>query len=307
MAPTWLTVIAWIYISLCFICAGVIAYDIVVRGRRQPMGVMNFVFPITALYFGPFALWLYWRWARTPAPVARGPARNGSGPARSTAAMPELVLAGPGHEMSPSRHRHAQGPMAAADPSNGGPASQPAEPERPYWATMAIEVSHCGSGCTLGDLISEWLIFAFAITVAGSTLLAEYVGDYVLAVTFGIAFQYFAIAPMRGLGLRDGLKAATKADVISLTFFEIGLFAWMALMAFVFFPRTESPDAELDRVLVDDATRHDHRLLQLLARERMARKARDQGANVSAEAISEGAAARLTRPDRGRGRGRYRV
>ena len=101
---------------------------------------------------------------------------------------------------------------------------------------MAIEVSHCGSGCTLGDLISEWLIFAFAITVAGSTLLAEYVGDYVLAVTFGIAFQYFAIAPMRGLGLRDGLKAATKADVISLTFFEIGLFAWMALMAFVFFP-----------------------------------------------------------------------
>ena len=102
MAPTWLTVVAWIYISLCFICAGVIAYDIVVRGRRQPMGVMNFVFPITALYFGPFALWLYWRWARTPAPaVAREPARNGSGRVRSTTAMPELVLAGAGHEMSP--------------------------------------------------------------------------------------------------------------------------------------------------------------------------------------------------------------
>jgi hypothetical protein len=48
--------------------------------------------------------------------------------------------------------------------------------------------------------------------------------------------QYFAIAPMRGLGLRDGVKAAAKADVISLTFFEIGLSGWMAVMAFVLFP-----------------------------------------------------------------------
>jgi Domain of unknown function (DUF4396) len=29
---------------------------------------------------------------------------------------------------------------------------------------------------------------------------------------------------------------AAKADFISLTFFEIGLFGWMALMAFAFFP-----------------------------------------------------------------------
>jgi hypothetical protein len=72
--------------------------------------------------------------------------------------------------------------------------------------------------------------------VAGQALFAEYIGDYLLALAFGIVFQYFAIAPMRGLGLWDGLKAAVKADFISLTFFEIGLFGWMALMAFVFFP-----------------------------------------------------------------------
>ena len=59
MAPQWLTAIAWAYLSLCFWFAGMIAYDIVVNHRRQPMGVMNFVFPITALYFGPFALALY--------------------------------------------------------------------------------------------------------------------------------------------------------------------------------------------------------------------------------------------------------
>jgi hypothetical protein len=88
----------------------------------------------------------------------------------------------------------------------------------------------------LGDVIAEWTIYALAVTVAGHALFAEYVGDYVLALAFGIVFQYFAIAPMRGLGLRDGLKAAAKADFISLTFFEIGLFGWMALMGFVFFP-----------------------------------------------------------------------
>jgi hypothetical protein len=170
----------------------VIGYDIVCGGRRQPMGVMNFVFPITALYFGPAAVALYSRWGRVDAPSAK----------------------------APSPKAGAKVPAVA----------------RPRWVTMAIEVSHCGSGCALGDLISEWVIYAFALAVAGRVLFAEYIGDYVLAVGLGIVFQYFAIAPMRGLGVRDGLKAAAKADFISLTFFEVGLFGWMALMAFVFFP-----------------------------------------------------------------------
>jgi hypothetical protein len=96
---------------------------------------------------------------------------------------------------------------------------------RPWWVMMATEVSHCGAGCVLGDVISEFAIFWLALTVAGQAWPAEYIGDYVLALAFGIVFQYFAIAPMRGLGLADGLKAAAKADFISLTFFEIGLFA----------------------------------------------------------------------------------
>ena len=41
---------------------------------------------------------------------------------------------------------------------------------------------------------------------------------------------------MRGLSVRKGLIEAAEADVASLTAFEIGLFGWMALMAFVFFP-----------------------------------------------------------------------
>jgi hypothetical protein len=223
MPPDWLSVVAWIYLCVCFACAGVIGYDIVFGRRRQPMGVMNFVFPITALYFGPAALALYWRWGRVGAPPARAP-RPMTG-----AKMPHMAAAaaGPGMHECPGQGIGPTGDARSADP---------VMPARPRWATMAIEVSHCGSGCTLGDLISEWVIYAFAVTVAGRVLFAEYIGDYVLAVALGIVFQYFAIAPMRGLGVRKGLKAAAKADFISLTFFEVGLFEWMALMAFVFFP-----------------------------------------------------------------------
>jgi hypothetical protein len=68
MAPAWLTVVAWVYLSVCLCCAGIVTYDIAVDHRRQPMGVMNFVYPITALYFGPFALAFYWRWVQCLGP-----------------------------------------------------------------------------------------------------------------------------------------------------------------------------------------------------------------------------------------------
>jgi hypothetical protein len=66
MVPIWLTTVAWIFLSVCFVCAGILAYDILVNQRRQPMSVMDVVFPITTPYFGPFALTFSWRWARAP-------------------------------------------------------------------------------------------------------------------------------------------------------------------------------------------------------------------------------------------------
>lgn len=209
MPPIWLTVIAWIWIGLAFSTSFVIAFDIFVRGHRQQMGVMDAVYPITALYLGPLLLVLYWRWGRnTPDRRRYRIASGGASAMNQMTAVPEMAMA----------------------------SAHPVVPKRPRWVMIAIEVSHCGSGCTLGDVIAEWMIYTLALTVAGRALFAEYIGDYVLALAFGIVFQYFAIAPMRGLGLWDGLKAAAKADFISLTFFEIGLFGWMALMAFAFFP-----------------------------------------------------------------------
>jgi hypothetical protein len=229
MAPQWLTAIAWAYLSVCFACAAAIAFDIVFNHRRQPMGVMNAVYPITALYLGPFAFAFYWRWGRAAGHTATAPGSVHRASASRTA------MARAGHAM-PEDHGAQTGPGPAMPPAGADEQARPGEGGKPWWVMMATEVSHCGSGCALGDVISEFAIFGLGLTIAGVTLGAEYVGDYILALALGIVFQYFAIAPMRGLGVKDGLKAAAKADFISLTAFEIGLFGWMAIMAFVLFP-----------------------------------------------------------------------
>ncbi len=64
----------------------------------------------------------------------------------------------------------------------------------------------------------------------GSKLGTKYLVGFILAYVFGIFFQYFSIAPMRGLGLRDGIGAAIKADALSLAAYEVGMFAWMAVV-----------------------------------------------------------------------------
>jgi len=188
MPPPWLVTVSWAALGVAFACALLVLADVYLRGHRQRMPIMEAVWPVTALYAGPVAVWAYWRFGRP---------------------------------MSPRWQREHDRDEA---------------PAKPRWATVAVGVSHCGAGCTLGDIIAESTVFTLGLTIAGSTLWAEYVGDYVLAVLLGLVFQYFAIAPMRGLGLRQGLVAAAKADILSLTAFEVGLFAWMALMSQVFFP-----------------------------------------------------------------------
>ena len=108
-------------------------------------------------------------------------------------------------------------------------------PGKPFWAGTAVSATHCGSGCVLGDLIAEWVVFAAGLQLAGLALPAEYPFDYVLALSWGILFQYFVIVPVRHLSAGEGLRLAAKADFLALTAFEVGLFGWMALFQLVLF------------------------------------------------------------------------
>ncbi len=59
MPAPWLTALALVALVTALLSAGYLSYDIWGRGYRQPMRVMEAVWPVTALYFGPLAIWGY--------------------------------------------------------------------------------------------------------------------------------------------------------------------------------------------------------------------------------------------------------
>ena len=112
--------------------------------------------------------------------------------------------------------------------------------QAPAPITTAVATCHCGAGCTLGDLIAEgiallapaslaWLGLG---TVFQQPIFARWVLDFLLAYLLGIVFQYFSIVPMRKLGPGEGIVAAIKADTLSLTAWQLGMYGTMALVQF---------------------------------------------------------------------------
>ena len=107
--------------------------------------------------------------------------------------------------------------------------------QNPPWQSVFTGVTHCGAGCTLGDVIAEFGVFFLGLTIAGATLWPAFIADFVMAYSLGIVFQYFSIVPMRGLGFKEGVIAAIKADTLSIAAYEAGMFVWMALVYFALF------------------------------------------------------------------------
>lgn len=101
--------------------------------------------------------------------------------------------------------------------------------------------SHCGAGCTVGDIVAEVVAASFpALLVVlgwhrlfGERTFAVWILDYVLAFGFGIAFQYFSIQPMRHLPFGTALAQAVKADAASITAWQVGMYGFMAISQFL--------------------------------------------------------------------------
>jgi Domain of unknown function (DUF4396) len=107
--------------------------------------------------------------------------------------------------------------------------------EKSFWQSVGVGALHCGAGCSLGDLIAEWFLFFVPLTIFGKKIFAAWIVDYVLAFLIGIVFQYFTIKPMKSLSVREGLIAALKADTLSLTAWQVGMYGWMASVVFIIF------------------------------------------------------------------------
>jgi len=112
---------------------------------------------------------------------------------------------------------------------------KPPAKQKPFWQMVAFGATHCGSGCTLGDIAAETFLIFVPLTLFGKPIFAGWALDYVVALLLGVAFQYFTIKPMRGLSVGAGLKAAIKADFLSLTAWQVGMYGWMAIVVFVIF------------------------------------------------------------------------
>ena len=107
----------------------------------------------------------------------------------------------------------------------------------PTIAQVAEGTSHCGAGCALADVGTEFAIAAAGFTLFGSILWTEFVLDFAVAWALGIVFQYFAIKPMRDdLSPGGAIVAAIKADTLSILAFQIGMYLFMALVYFKLFP-----------------------------------------------------------------------
>ena len=204
--------IALVSIIVALLCVAIVALDIL-AGHRQPMGVMNFVWVLTPLYSGVVGLWAYYRLGR---PMAR------------SAADKPGAAAG----MQMANRPGATDGMQMADRPSG---SMPMGPQKPFWQSVALGAMHCGSGCSLGDLLVETFVYFVPLVVLGHAMFGAWLLDYGVAFLIGIIFQYYAIAPMRHLGLVAGLKAALKADTLSLTAWQIGMYGWMAVAVFGIF------------------------------------------------------------------------
>jgi uncharacterized protein DUF4396 len=198
MVPVWLHDLSIAYLALGALCAAIVARDLM--RHPQHMWIMNLVWPVTALFGTVWILWQYFVYGRLA-----------------------------------SREK-AQAAMRGDEPP-------PNKTKTPFPIMVGNGALHCGSGCTLGDICAEWLVFA-APTIAvafgwhrifGEKIFAVWIIDYLFAYAFGIVFQYFTIAPMRGLSFGKGLAAAIKADTLSLTAWQIGMYGFMAFAEFVIF------------------------------------------------------------------------
>src|SRR3989442_2404088 len=104
------------------------------------MRIMNIVWPITAWYLGPLALWTYWHIGHLNliSQSRTGRTTTNIGVDIETGITPRHII---------ETHKNKDGKV------------------KPFWETIFVSATHCGAGCTLGDVISEWGVFIAGTTV----------------------------------------------------------------------------------------------------------------------------------------------
>ncbi|MFR9543675.1 MAG: DUF4396 domain-containing protein [Rikenellaceae bacterium] len=102
-------------------------------------------------------------------------------------------------------------------------------PQRAKWQSVTLSTLHCGAGCTLADILGSMVLFVIPMSLG-----CGWVFTYILALVIGVYFQFVAIREMSNDPTSTILKRAIKADFLSLTSWQVGMYGWLALLMFHF-------------------------------------------------------------------------
>lgn len=102
-------------------------------------------------------------------------------------------------------------------------------PQRAKWQSVTLSTLHCGAGCTLADILGSMVLFVIPMSLGYG-----WVFTYILALVIGVYFQFVAIREMSSDSTSTILKRAIKADFLSLTSWQVGMYSWLALLMFHF-------------------------------------------------------------------------
>ena len=209
------------YIAEIFVVGGIASAAVIaadLRTCRQPMRIMNSVWILTGLWAGFFGLWAYYAFGRVKRCTLDEKERRTEGTASGGK---NGGNAGAGGMDMPGMDMH------------GMRMEEMAMPARPRWQSAVLSTLHCGAGCTLADLVGEWFLFFVPVAIGGSMIAGSWVFDYILALVFGIGFQYAAIRGMEPKTPRGEIvRRAAKVDILSLTAWQAGMYGWMAVVIF---------------------------------------------------------------------------
>lgn len=259
------------YLAEIFVVGGIASAVIIaadLRSCKQPMRIMNSVWILTGLWASVIGLWAYFTFGRPRScdlEEQAGGRKAGTGvtteavagTATGTEAATGIMentrdMASVGNTQNMGDMGHLENTQGAGsmgnmegmgsmgnmgNMENMGNVENMSEmqmPARPKWESVVLSTLHCGAGCTLADLIGEWFMYFVPIAIGGSMLAGMWVVDYLLALVFGIGFQYAAIRGMeRTLPRSTAIRRAAKADILSLTAWQAGMYGWMAIVIFV--------------------------------------------------------------------------
>lgn len=211
------TILSIFSLLVAFGSTGVILVYIIRYPR--PMKVMNAVWPLTTLWGGLAGLWAFFTFGSPALPPSSHPVQpSATSPSPAQRSMSEKPPM-PGMQTPTDR------PVMHANMEMGN---------QPFWQKVTLSTFHCGAGCTLADLIGEWLGPFFLLSIGLRGIVWMWILDYILALLIGAYFQYAAIRPtLPHLSARQVFGRAMKIDFLSLTSWQIGMYAFSYLVFFV--------------------------------------------------------------------------